>query len=200
MSGQATDRRERPGQGELFILSGPAGVGKGTVVAALQAKYPSLWVSVSATTRAPRPGEVDGKHYLFTDDAEFDDLIAHDGLLEWATVHRKARYGTPRAPVQAAMAEGHNVLLEIDPQGARQVRRTMPQAHSIFLMPPSWEELVRRLTARGTEDQEAVQRRLQTARSELAHFDDFDHVVVNVDIDTTVEELAEILGLRGGVG
>ena len=185
--------------GRVFVLAGPTAVGKGTVVAALRERHPELWVSVSATTRRPRPGEVDGRHYLFTSDAEFDDLIAHDGLLEWAVVHRKARYGTPRAPVAAAVAQGHTVLLEIDLQGAQQVRRSLPEAHSIFLMPPSWQELVRRLNLRGTEDAEERARRLETARAEMTAFDEFDDVVVNADLDTTVAEIAEILGLDGSV-
>ena len=145
-----------------------------------------------------RPGEVDGRTYHFVSDREFDDLVAGDGLLEWAVVHRKARYGTPRRPVLDAVAEGRTCLLEVDLAGARQVRRTMPSAVSVFLAPPSWEALEARLRGRGTEDDEAVARRLATARHELAAADEFDHVVVNGELGATVAELVGLLGLGSG--
>lgn len=180
----------------VFVISGPSGVGKGTVVARLVKRYPDLMVSVSATTRSPRPGEIPGESYIFTSDAEFDALVASDGLLEWALVHGTARYGTPRAPVDVAVAAGRTVILEIELQGARQVRSTYPDAVHIFLAPPSWEELVHRLAGRGTETADQQARRLQTARVELAAEGEFDHVVVNRDVDQTVATLAELMGLR----
>ena len=170
-------------------------MGKGTVVARLKQLHPEVYVSVSATTRAPRPGEVDGVHYHFLTEAQFDQLVAGNGLLEWAVVHGRNRYGTLRRPVDEAVARGETVVLEIDLQGARQVRASYPQARQIFLEPPSWDELVRRLVGRGTETAEQQQRRLITAREELARMGEFDHVVVNREIDQTVEDLVGLLGL-----
>ncbi len=181
--------------GSLTVISGPTAVGKGTVVQRLRAEHPELVVSISATTRPARPGESHGHDYWFVTDDEFDQLIASDGLLEWASVHGSARYGTPRRPVQDATSEGRTVLLEIDLQGARQVRQALPNAQFIFLIPPSWEELVRRLTDRGTETPEQQARRLETARVELADAEEFDHVVVNGQIEETVTELVGLLGL-----
>ncbi len=181
--------------GTVTVLSGPSGVGKGTVVARLVAEHPQLWVSVSVTTRAPRPGEVDGVAYHFRTDQEFDDLVAHDGLLEWAVVHGSARYGTPRGPVAEALAVGRTCLLEVDLDGARQIRRTLPEATHVFLAPPSWEVLEQRLRGRGTEDEATVARRLATARDELAAAPEFDHVVVNDELGATVAELVGLLGL-----
>ncbi len=181
--------------GTVTVLAGPSGVGKGTVVARLVAEHPELWVSVSVTTRPPRPGEVDGVSYTFLSDAEFDRLVADDGLLEWALVHRTARYGTPRRPVTEAAAAGRTCLLELDLAGARQVRTALPEARSIFLKPPSWEVLERRLRGRGTESEAAVERRLATARDELAAESEFDHVVVNGELGATVAQLVVLLGL-----
>lgn len=180
---------------QVSVVSGPTAVGKGTVVARLKQVHPEVYVSISVTTRAPRPGELDGVHYWFVDDDEFDRLVADNGLLEWAVVHQAARYGTPRRPVEDAVAEGRPVVLEIDLQGARQVRQTMPSAQFIFLTPPSWPELVHRLVGRGTEDAEQRARRLHTARLELASASEFDHVVVNAEVDRTVAELVNLLGL-----
>lgn len=170
-------------------------MGKGTVVQALRAQHPELWVSVSVTTRAPRPAEVDGVHYLFVSDAEFDQLVATDGLLEWAVVHGTDRYGTPAAPVRAAIAAGRRVILEIEVQGARQVKQRMPEVRTVFIAPPSWEVLKERLVGRGTETPEQMARRLRTAEAELAIASEFDHVVVNDDLGTAVAELVELLGL-----
>lgn len=181
--------------GDITVISGPTAVGKGTVVSALRRRCPDLWISVSATTRKPRPMERDGRDYLFVSDAQFDELIAHDGLLEWATVHGKHRYGTPRAPVDAAVAAGRHVILEIDLQGARQVKQQRPDVRSIFLQPPSWDVLVSRLVGRGTESDEVRTRRLSTARIELAAAEEFDHTVVNEDLGKTVDELVGLLGL-----
>lgn len=184
-----------PGGVGAYVVSGPTAVGKGTVVAALKAKYPQVCVSVSVTTRPPRPGEIDGVHYYFIDDAAFDELIANNGLLEWALVHRTHRYGTPRKPVADALAAGRPTILEIDLQGARQVRLTMPQAHQVFLAPPSWDELVRRLRGRGTEDEDEMARRLITAREELAAACEFDYVLPNVTVEETVAKLVDFIGL-----
>ena len=176
------------------MLAGPTAVGKGTVSAQVRAEHPDVWLSVSVTTRSPRPGEVDGVHYWFVDDAGFDEMVERDELLEWAVVHRAARYGTPRAPVEEALAAGRKALLEIDIQGARQVRETMPDAFFVFLAPPSWEELVRRLVGRGTESEEERARRLETAVQELEAEPEFDVTVVNTDVRTAAEELVSLMG------
>jgi guanylate kinase len=177
----------------LVVLAGPTAVGKGTVAAEIRRTHPEIWISVSVTTRTPRPGEVHGTHYWFVDDAEFDRLVAEGELLEWAVVHKRARYGTPRKPVEEALAAGRPALLEIDLQGARQVRRTMPEALFVFLKPPSWEELVRRLVGRGTETPEERERRLETAREELAAEDEFDVTVVNTEVHAASEELVALM-------
>jgi guanylate kinase len=180
----------------LVVLAGPTAVGKGTVADHIRRNYPEVALSVSATTRAPRPGEVNGINYYFVDDAEFDRMIADGELLEWATVHNAHRYGTPRGPVEASLARGHSVLLEIDLQGARQVRAAMPGATLVFLDPPSWDELVRRLVGRGTESQDEQARRLRTARVELQAKDEFDAVVVNHDVAEAAREVVELMELR----
>ena len=180
----------------LTVLAGPTAVGKGTVAAHIRDHHPEVWISVSATTRPRRPGELDGVHYHFVSDEEFDRLVAEDRLLEWAVVHRKARYGTPRGPVEKALAEGRPALLEIDLPGARQVREKMPDARLVFLAPPSWEELVSRLVGRGTEDEVERTRRLETAREELAAESEFDAVVVNHEIPAASEELVGLMRLR----
>ena len=183
-------------QAQLTVLAGPTAVGKGTVVAALRERYPHLLVSVSATTRSPRPGEVNGVHYYFVSPEEFDSMIEGGEMLEWALVHGTNKYGTPRGPVDAALAAGEPVLLEIDLAGARQVRANRPDAQFIFLAPPSWEELERRLLGRGTEGPEERERRLATARVEMDAASEFDHVVINDDIDRAVRELAGLIGLE----
>ena len=175
------------------MLAGPTAVGKGTVAAQVRAAHPEVWLSVSVTTRSPRPGEVDGVHYRFVDDDEFDALVASDALLEWAVVHATARYGTPRKPVEEALAAGRPALLEIDLQGARQVRQSMPEALFVFLAPPSWDELVRRLVGRGTESEEERSRRLQTAVEELAAEKEFDVTIVNREVSAAAEELVGLM-------
>ncbi|MCY7411726.1 MAG: guanylate kinase [Salinibacterium sp.] len=182
-----------PRSGRLVVLAGPTAVGKGTVSSYIRERVPDVQLSVSATTRSPRPGEVDGKHYYFVTDREFDRMIDGDELLEWAVVHNSYRYGTPRPPVDAALAAGKRVLLEIDLQGARAVRRVMPEAVLVFLLPPSWEELVRRLIGRGTEDIAEQQRRLETAKIELAAQDEFDYRVVNNDVHQAAMEVVELM-------
>jgi guanylate kinase len=184
----------------LVVLAGPTAVGKGTVAAAVRERHPDVWLSVSATTRPPRPGEVDGVHYHFVDDAAFDRLVADDALLEWAVVHKAARYGTPRRPVEEALAAGRPSLLEIDLQGARQVRATMPQAVFVFLKPPSWDELVRRLVGRGTETEAERERRLATARDELAAETEFDVTIVNREVQAAADELVALIRLESQPG
>ncbi|MFT4136621.1 guanylate kinase [Microbacterium sp.] len=182
----------RADRSRLLVLAGPTAVGKGTVAEQVQARHPEILLSVSATTRPPRPGERHGEHYFFVDDAEFDRLVADGALLEHATVHNAYRYGTPRAPIDAALAEGRTVLLEIDLQGARQVRVAEPSAVLVFLLPPSWDELVSRLSGRATEDAEERARRLKTARVELAAQSEFDYRVVNDDVARAAEAVAAL--------
>jgi guanylate kinase len=184
-----------PARSRLVVLAGPTAVGKGTVAATVRATHPEVWVSVSATTRRPRPGEIDGVHYRFVSDEEFDRMITDGDLLEWAVVHKAARYGTPKGPVLEALAAGRPAMLEIDLQGARQVRETMPQALFVFLKPPSWEELVRRLVGRGTETEEERTRRLDTAREELAAESEFDVTIVNREVHAAADELVGLMVL-----
>ena len=187
-----TQHEQRPPT-RLVVLAGPTAVGKGTVAAAIREHHPDVWISVSVTTRKPRPGEVDGVHYWFVSDEEFDRLVAAGELLEWAVVHKAARYGTPRAPVEATLASGRPALLEIDLQGARQVRDTMPEALFVFLKPPSWEELVRRLVGRGTESEAERERRLETARDELAAETEFDETIVNHEVRVAADQLVTLM-------
>ena len=183
-----------PGRGRLVVLAGPSAVGKSTVVARVRAALPDLFFSVSATTRAPRPGEVDGRDYRFVDPADFDRMIEAGELLEWAEIHRGLhRSGTPAEPVRRALAAGDPVLLEVDLQGARAVRAAAPEARLVFLAPPSWEDLVTRLTGRGTEPPDVVARRLDTAREELAAQGEFDTVVVNDDVERASAQLVSLL-------
>ncbi len=177
----------------LIVLAGPTAVGKGTVAADVRRRHPEVWLSVSATTRAPRPGEEDGVHYWFVSDEAFDTMVAQGELLEWAVVHRAARYGTPRGPVDVALASGRPAMLEIDLQGARQVRETMPEALFVFLKPPSWDELVRRLVGRGTESEAERERRLETARAELAAESEFDVTIVNHEVHAAAEQLVALM-------
>jgi guanylate kinase len=188
----------RRGRSRLVVLAGPTAVGKGTVSQHIRAHYPDVLLSISATTRPPRPGEVDGQHYYFVSDAEFDRMIADGEFLEWATVHNAYRYGTPRPPIDRALAAGRSVLLEIDLQGARSVREAMPEALLVFLLPPSWEELVRRLTGRGTEGPAEQARRLETAKVELQAQDEFDVKVVNREVGQAAHEVVELLEVPAG--
>ena len=176
----------------LTVLSGPSGVGKGTVVAAVRRMYPHVWVSVSCTTRPPRPDEVDGVEYHFVDRDEFARMVERDELLEHAEFAGNF-YGTPRAPVFEHLADGVPTLLEIELQGARQVRASMPEAQFVFLTPPSWAELERRLTGRGTESRQLIDARLARARIELAAEGEFDAVVVNDDVRRAAAELVALI-------
>jgi len=181
-----------PARGRLLVLSGPSGVGKSSVVSRLRSRHPDLVFSVSATTRAARSGEVDGVHYRFVDRAEFEAMIARGQLLEWAEFAGHL-YGTPAGPVEEALARGNDVLLEIELQGARQVRDTAPDAVRVFLAPPSWEVLVERLQGRRTESAEVIERRLATAQVELAAEGEFDHTVVNASVDEAAEAILALL-------
>jgi guanylate kinase len=177
----------------LTVLAGPTAVGKGTVAADIREHHPEIWISVSATTRKPRPGEEDGVHYWFVSEERFDEMVERGELLEWAVVHTAARYGTPRGPVEEALAAGRPALLEIDLQGARQVRESLPSAYFVFLAPPSWDELVRRLVGRGTESEDERRRRLETAVAEMAAEEEFDTTIVNREVHAAAEELVALM-------
>ena len=178
--------------GRLTVLSGPSGVGKGSVIAAVRRRYPQVWLSVSVTTRAPRPGETDGVEYHFVTQQEYDRMVEADELLEHATYAGNS-YGTPLRPVLEQLAADVPALLEIELQGARQVKQRMPEAHLVFLAPPSFDELARRLTGRGTEDPERVRRRLDLARIEMAAEDEFEAVVLNDDVERAADALVALL-------
>ncbi|HEU4808662.1 MAG TPA: guanylate kinase [Homoserinimonas sp.] len=190
---EARDERRRPSR--LVVLAGPTAVGKGSVSSYIRENFPDVHLSVSATTRNPRPGEVHGVNYYFVSDEEFDGLDAAGRMLETATVHNAYRYGTPRAPIEEALAAGRSVLLEIDIQGARAVKRAMPEAVLVFLLPPTWEELVRRLIGRGTEDAAEQARRLETAKIELAAQDEFDYKVVNHTVSEAAQEVVDLMSV-----
>ena len=196
---QRAPRVEVPEQSRLVVLAGPTAVGKGTVSTYIRENFPEVLLSVSATTRAPRPGEVDGVSYYFVTDEEFDRMIEAGEFLEWAVVHNRSRYGTPRPPIDAALAAGQSVQLEIDIQGARQVKAAMPEARLVFLLPPTWDELVRRLIGRGTETLEEQERRLTTAKVELAAQDEFDHRVVNRDVQAAAAEVVELMQIQKAI-
>jgi guanylate kinase len=180
--------------GRLLLITGPSGVGKGTLVTRLRERHPDLWLSVSATTRAPRAGEEEGRHYFFLDRAAFERQVATGGFLEWAEFAGNL-YGTPRAAVQERLEAGRTVLLEIELEGARQVRRSFPAGFQVLLRPPSFEELERRIRGRGTDSEEAIARRLARAREELAAEAEFDAVVVNDDLERALVDLERSCGL-----
>lgn len=180
--------------GRLVVLAGPSAVGKSTLVHLLRERIADLYFSVSMTTRAPRPGEVDGEDYFFVTPEDFQGHIDSGEMLEWAEIHGGLqRSGTPASPVRESLAQGRPVLVEVDLAGARSIKSLMPEAVTVFLAPPSWDELVKRLTGRGTEPEDVVARRLETARTELAARDEFDRVVVNDDVERAFAEISVIL-------
>ena len=179
-------------KGKTFIICGPSGVGKGTVVARLMASDPTLYFSVSATTREPRPGEVDGKHYHFLTREQFSEWVKDDQFLEYAEFVGNS-YGTPRRFIDKAMEQGRDVILDIEIQGAEQVHQKRPDAVRIFIAPPSWDELERRLIGRGTEDMDKVRSRLQRGKEEFLVAKDFDYFVINDTVDRAVEEISAIM-------
>jgi guanylate kinase len=178
---------------QLIVLAGPTAVGKGTVVKYILEHYPNVHLSVSATTRAPRPGEVEGESYYFLTHEQFDEMISAGDMLEYAVVHGQNKYGTPKQPVVAALAAGRQVILEIDIQGARQVKKAWPEAKLVFIAPPSWDELVSRLKGRGTETAEEQARRLETAKLELSAQDEFDYVVINDEVARCASEVVDLM-------
>lgn len=185
----------RPGRARLTVLSGPSGVGKDSVIELIRVRAPWVWLSVSLTTRRRRDYEVDGVHYHFVSRAEFERHADSHQLLEWAEFAGNL-YGTPRGPVEARLEQGQPVLLKIDLQGARQVRASMPQAQLVFLAPPSWEELCRRLVGRGTDDPETIRHRLDHAKDEMAAQPDFDETIVNHFVEQAAVDLLGLLDLQ----
>jgi guanylate kinase len=180
--------------GRLLLITGPSGVGKGTLVARLLERHPGIWLSVSATTRHPRSGEVEGQHYFFLERPAFEEQVAGGGFLEWAEFAGNL-YGTPRAAVQQRLDAGQTVLLEIELEGARQVRRSFPAGFQVLLRPPSFAELERRIRGRGSDSEEAIRRRLKRAREELQAEAEFDAVIVNDDLERALGELERLCGL-----
>jgi guanylate kinase len=181
-------------EGVLLVVSGPSGVGKGAVIGELLSRHPEVQKSVSCTTRNPRPGEVEGRDYFFVTATDFAQLREDEGLLEWAVVHQDLQYGTPRQPVEEALAQGKDIILEIDYQGARSVRQIMGErAALVFVAPPRWDSLVSRLRGRSTEDEEATCKRLASAIHELAHVELFEYLIINDDLQVAVGELEAIL-------
>lgn len=177
----------------LTVIAGPTAVGKGTVVRHILEKHPEILLSISVTTRKPRPSEIDGVHYHFVSDETFNQMIKNGELLEYATVHLTHRYGTPRKAVEEALNQNKQIILEIDVQGAMQVKKSMPEANLIFLAPPSDEELKRRLAERGTESDEQIRTRLATAKQEMAAAEHFDHIVINKEVETCAQEVLELM-------
>lgn len=179
-------------RGLLLLVSSPSGAGKTSLSRRLVADYADMTLSISATTRAPRPGEEEGREYFFKTPAEFDAMIAGDELLEWADVHDQ-RYGTPRAPVEAALADGKDVLFDIDWQGAEQIARKMPEdSVRVYVLPPSWSDLSRRLHARAQDAEEIIRLRLARGREEITHWTAYDYVIVNKDFDRAFADLVHI--------
>ena len=187
-----------PPTGRLTVITGPSGVGKGTLVNQLLQRHPEIWLSISATTRLPRTGEADGVQYLFLSRDDFEQRVATGGFLEWAKFAGNL-YGTPRQPVEAKLAQGRPVLLEIELEGARQVRQSFPAAFQLFLKPPSLAELERRIRGRGTDSEEAIVRRLERARVELAAEAEFDAALINGDLHGALEALEQLMGLTTAI-
>ena len=180
------------GKGKLVVLTGPSGVGKGTLLRALRQRHSDLKLSISVTTRSPRSGEVDGQHYYFLTRTKFMDMVDEGDLLEWAEFAGNL-YGTPRRPVEAAIANGETIILEIELEGARQIRESFPSALRIFVLPPSLDALEHRLRQRGSESDEAIARRMARARTEIQASDEFDMTVVNDDLNVALEQIEDSL-------
>lgn len=178
--------------GRVVVFTGPSGVGKGTLLQSVVTDHPEIYLSISATTRNPRAGEVEGQHYYFMDRADFQDLVKRNELLEWAEFAGNC-YGTPRQPVQEQVDQGKLVILEIELEGARQVRATFPEAHQIFVLPPSLEELENRIRQRGQDEEAAIQKRLAKASIEIDAADEFDSQIINDDLETAVRQLKTAL-------
>ncbi|WEV41455.1 guanylate kinase [Bifidobacterium sp. ESL0682] len=197
------ENRQETHKGRLIVLTGPTAVGKGTVEADLLSKHPEVWVSVSATTRDPRPGEVDGKNYWFMSEDEFVAKEKQNWFLETAVVHGMAHYGTPLQPVLDHLAENIPTILEIDLQGARRVKQRAAELNleivSVFIAPPSYDELVKRLVGRGTENEEQRKKRLETAKVELAAEPEFDVKIVNDTVDRAADELWGVIAKEYGI-
>ena len=187
--------RDAPVPARLTVLSGPSGVGKSTVVRSLRRAWPQIWLSVSVTTRKPRPGEVGGREYYFVSERDFDEMAAAGELLEWAQFAGN-KYGTPRAPLEEKLRAGVPSLLEIDVAGARQVRQAVPGALLVFLAPPSWAELVRRLTGRETESPDVIRARLEAARAELEAGGEFDITLVNTSVEDVCRQLVALMAAQ----
>lgn len=178
--------------GRIFVISGPSGVGKGTLVERLMGCRDGFWLSVSATTRSPREGEIPNVSYIFLDEDDFKRRVASDGFLEWAKVHDHY-YGTLREPVEERLAEKIDVILEIDPYGAFQVKEKHPEAFLLFVMPPSFETLKERLKTRGTETAEQIERRLETARIEIPLADRYNHTIINDELERATSEFISVI-------
>ena len=179
-------------RGKLFTMSGPSGVGKGTIVRELLRQCPQIRLSISQATRAPRPGEIEGVHYFFTTRERFQEMARQGELLEWAEVHGNF-YGTPRAYVERMLSEGRDVLLEIDVQGSRQVIANMPETVGIFILPPSRAELIRRLSGRGTESKEQLATRIANAEKEIRAAEDFPYLIVNQTVQEAVRQVRAVI-------
>ena len=180
--------------GNLTVITGPSGVGKGTIVRKILDSHSDVWLSISATTRKPRSGEIDGEHYFFLEKKKFQEIIDKDGFLEWASFSNNF-YGTPKKIVKEKIEQGTNVLLEIELEGARQIRKSFPEALQIFLAPPNLSELEKRIRGRGTETEKAIRDRLAIANKELIAQNEFDAVVINEDIDKTYREVSRLMRL-----
>ncbi len=181
--------------GTLTVITGPSGVGKGTLVKKIIDRNHQLWLSISATTRRARDGEVEGKHYFFLDKEEFSALVEKGGFLEWAEFADN-RYGTPRLQVIDKIKNGIDVLLEIELEGARQIRKSFPEGFQIFLAPPTFDELEKRIRGRGTDSEKAINLRLQRAKEEISAKNEFDAVVINNNIDKAVKDVEKLMYLN----